>query len=127
MAKKNPYVFTIGFDETDPVHVRAVEILNGTKKKAQLIAIAILNYIDAVDSKRDSNFHVESFRPFLEKMIQKELEKMMQEQKEFNGKKNLKKDYDQILNLSSEEENITMDENITQNIVDAMEGFRKNK
>lgn len=51
----------------------------------------------------------------------------MQEQKEFKGKKNLKKDYDQILNLSSEEENITMDENITQNIVDAMEGFRKNK
>ena len=33
MAKKNPYVFTIGFDETDPVHVRAAEILNGTKKK----------------------------------------------------------------------------------------------
>ena len=39
MAKKNPYVFTIGFDETDPVHVRAAEILNGTKKKAQLMVL----------------------------------------------------------------------------------------
>lgn len=43
VAKKNPYVFTIGFDETDPTHVRAAGILNGTKKKAQLIAAAILS------------------------------------------------------------------------------------
>ena len=67
MAKKNPYVFTIGFDETDPVHVRAAEILNGTKKKAQLIAVAILSYVDGVDSRQ----------PLLEKLIQKELEKAM--------------------------------------------------
>ena len=71
MAKKNPYVFTIGFDETDPVHVRAAEILNGTKKKAQLIAAAILSYVDGVDSERIPDFHVESFQPLLEKLIQK--------------------------------------------------------
>lgn len=77
MAKKNPYVFTIGFDETDPVHVRAAEILNGTKKKAQLIAVAILSYVDGVDSERIHDFHVESLQPLLEKLIQKELEKAM--------------------------------------------------
>ena len=77
MAKKNPYVFTIGFDETNPVHVRAAEILNGTKKKAQLIAAAISSYVDNVDSERISDFHVESFQPLLEKLIQKELEKAM--------------------------------------------------
>ena len=71
MAKKNPYVFTIGFDETDPVHVRAAEILNGTKKKAQLIAAAILSYVDGVASERIPDFHVESFQPLLEKLIQK--------------------------------------------------------
>ena len=79
MAKKNPYVFTIGFDETDPVHVRAAEILNGTKKKAQLIAAAILSYVDGVASERIPDFHVESFQPLLEKLIQKELEKAMGE------------------------------------------------
>ena len=77
MAKKNPYVFTIGFDETNPVHVRAAEILNGTKKKAQLIAVAILSYVDGVDSERIHDFHVESLQPLLEKLIQKELEKAM--------------------------------------------------
>lgn len=48
MAKKNPYIFrgfTIGFDETNLGHVRAAEILNGTKKKAQLIAAAILQFL----------------------------------------------------------------------------------
>ena len=63
MAKKNPYVFTIGFDETDPVHVRAAEILNGTKKKAQLIAAAILSYVDGADLEKIPDFHVESFQP----------------------------------------------------------------
>ena len=77
MAKENPYVFTIGFDETDPAHVRAAEILNGTKKKAQLIAAAILSYVDSVDSERIPDFHVESLQPLLEKLIQKELEKAM--------------------------------------------------
>lgn len=56
VAKKNPYVFTIGFDETDLVHVRAAEILNGTKKKAQLIAAAILSYVDGGDSKESPIF-----------------------------------------------------------------------
>ena len=75
MAKKNPYVFTIGFDETDPVHVRAAEILNGTKKKAQLIAAAILSYVDGADLEKIPDFHVEALEPLLEKLIQKELKK----------------------------------------------------
>ena len=42
MGKKNPYVFTIGFDKKNPEHLEVVEILNGTEKKAALIAEAIL-------------------------------------------------------------------------------------
>ena len=123
MAKKNPYVFTIGFDETDPVHVRAAEILNGTKKKAQLIAVAILSYVDGVDSERIPDFHVESFQPLLEKLIQKELEKVMNRHlaspidKEVNPS-------DSVLDLSPEEKE--MDESITQNIMAAMDTFRRN-
>ena len=44
MGKKNPYVFTIGFDKKNPEHLEVVEILNGTEKKAALIAEAILQY-----------------------------------------------------------------------------------
>jgi hypothetical protein len=123
MAKKNPYVFTIGFDETDPVHVRAAEILNGTKKKAQLIAAAILSYVDDVDSETIPDFHVESFQPLLEKLIQKELEKVMSRHlalpvdKEGNSS-------DSVLDLSTEEKE--MDESITRNIMEAMDTFRRN-
>lgn len=123
MAKKKPYVFTIGFDETDPVHVRAAEILNGTKKKAQLIAVAILSYVDSADSERISDFHVESFQPLLEKLIQKELEKAMGGCLAISAGKE-DQSSDSVLNLSPEEKE--MDESITQNIMEAMDAFRKN-
>ena len=44
MGKKNPYVFTIGFDKKNPEHLEVVKLLNGTEKKAALIAEAILQY-----------------------------------------------------------------------------------
>lgn len=123
MTKKNPYVFTIGFDETDPIHVRAAEILNGTKKKAQLIAVAILSYVDGVDSERISDFHIESFQPLLEKLIQKELEKVMSRHLAHPVDKE-GKSFDSVLDLSTEEKE--MDESITQNIMAAMDTFRRN-
>ena len=123
MAKKNPYVFTIGFDETDLVHVRAAEILNGTKKKAQLIATAILSYVDGVDSKRIPNFHVVSFKPLLEKLIQKELKKVMSRHLATPAAKEGQSS-DSVLDLSTEEKE--MDESITQNIMAAMDTFRRN-
>ena len=123
MAKKNPYVFTIGFDETDPVHVRAAEILNGTKKKAQLIAAAILSYVDSVDSERIPDFHVESLQPLLEKLIQKELEKAMASYSVDSVDKGGQSS-DSVLDLSPEEKE--MDETITQNIMEAMNTFRRN-
>lgn len=123
MAKKNPYVFTIGFDETDPVHVRVAEILNGTKKKAQLIATAILSYVDGADSEKISDFHAESFQPLLEKLIQKELEKVMNRHLASPIDKEGKSS-DSVLDLSTEEKE--MDESITQNIMAAMDTFRRN-
>ena len=118
MAKKNPYVFTIGFDETDPVHVRAAEILNGTKKKAQLIAVAILSYVDGVDSERIHDFHVESLQPLLEK-----LEKAMDGRLATSSGEE-KQSSVPVLDLSPEEKE--MDESISQNILKAMDTFRRN-
>lgn len=126
MAKKNPYVFTIGFDETNPSHVRAAEILNGTKKKASLIANAVLSYVDGVDSGQTSEFSLEMFQPLLENMIQKELEKAMKSRSLPEGHgENLEKQPEQILDLSTEGE-LPIDESLTRNIVDAMDVFRRN-
>lgn len=126
MAKKNPYVFTIGFDETNLSHVRAAEILNGTKKKASLIANAVLSYVDGVDSGQASEFSLEIFQPLLENMIQKELEKAMKSQSLPGSQgENFEKQPEQILDLSPEGE-LPMDESLTRNIVNAMDVFRRN-
>lgn len=123
MAKKNPYVFTIGFDETDPAHVRAAGILNGTKKKAQLIAAAILSYVDGVDSERIHDFHVELLQPLLEKLIQKELEKAVGGRLGTSSGEE-KQSSAPVLDLSPEEKE--MDESISRNILEAMDTFRRN-
>lgn len=125
VTKKNPYVFTIGFDETDPVHIRAAEILNGTKKKAQLIAAAILSYVDGGDSEGIPDFHVEALEPLLEKLIQKELKKVMRDQLTSSDDK-MAQLSESVLDLSPEEKQIEMDESIAQNIMDAMDVFRRN-
>lgn len=45
MAKKNPYVMTIGFKKDDPEHILVAELLNGMGRgKAQYIVKAILVY-----------------------------------------------------------------------------------
>ena len=123
MAKKNPYVFTIGFDETDPSHVRAAKILNGTKKKAQLIAAAILSYVDGVTPARTVDVSLEMLQPFVEQLVQKELEKAMGECLAISAGKE-DQPSDSVLDLSPEEKE--MDESITQNIMEAMDTFRKN-
>ena len=124
MAKKNPYIFTIGFDETDPTHVRAAGILNRTKKKAQLIAAAILSYVDGADPEKVSNLHVESFQPFLEKLIQKELEKVMRNQPIVLDDK---AEYlaESVLDLSPKGNDTEMGKCMAQNIMNAMDVFRK--
>ena len=123
MAKKNPYVFTIGFDETDPSHIRAAEILNGTRKKASLIASAVLNYVDGVESEQISELHPEVLQPLLERLVQKELEKAMNN-KDIPRIKNKKKP-EQVVSLSSTEDELPLDECMTQDIMSAMDIFRK--
>jgi hypothetical protein len=45
MAKKNPYIMTIGFKKDDPEHVSVAELLNGMGRgKAQYIVKAVLVY-----------------------------------------------------------------------------------
>lgn len=51
MAKKNPYVMTIGFKKDDPDHLAVADFLNGIGHgKAQYIVKAILAYQNLVQS-----------------------------------------------------------------------------
>lgn len=123
MEKKNPYVFTIGFDETDPSHIRAAEILNGTKKKASLIASAVLSYVDGVDSEHASELHPEALQPLLERLVKKELEKAMNRQD--ISKVKSEKEPEQVISLTSAEDEPPLDEYMTQDIMNAMDVFRR--
>ena len=48
MEKKNPFKFTLGFDKTKASHIRAVELFNSVKDKADLIAEAIVAHVDGI-------------------------------------------------------------------------------
>lgn len=46
MAKKEPYKFTIQFNEGDPSHIQIAEMLNQQgRRKAQFIVNAVMHYI----------------------------------------------------------------------------------
>ena len=113
---------------SDLSHVRAAEILNRTKKKAQLIAVAILNYVDGAESSRNSEYNLETLQPVLQQLIQKEIEKRLEEQADTHHLHIVNQEEPnsgQSLDLSSNEEEIPMDESITRNIVDAIDAFRR--
>lgn len=63
MEKKNPYKFTLGFDKTKPSHVRAAEILNSVKDKADLIASAVVAHIDGGRTE-EGRSNISGFLPF---------------------------------------------------------------
>ena len=75
MGKKNPYVFTIGFDKKNPEHLEVVEILNGTEKKAALIAEAILQYTGK-KSGGDMGVSQESIQAMVRLLVRQEMERI---------------------------------------------------
>lgn len=75
VGKKNPYVFTIGFDKKNPEHLEVVEILNGTEKKAALIAEAILQYTGK-KSEGDMGVSQESIQAMVRLLVRQEMERI---------------------------------------------------
>ena len=77
MEKKNPYKFTLGFDKTKPSHVRATEILNSVKDKADLIASALVSYIDDVRQEERAVLSNEALQVLMQEMVKQEVAKAM--------------------------------------------------
>lgn len=77
MEKKNPYKFTLGFDKTKPSHVRATEILNSVKDKADLIASALVSYIDDVRQEEGAVLSNEALQVLMQEMVKQEVAKAM--------------------------------------------------
>lgn len=76
--KKNPYKFTLGFDKTKPTHVRAAEILNSVRDKADLIASAVVAHIDGGSTEKGDVLNQEALQIMMLELVKQEVEKAMQ-------------------------------------------------
>lgn len=78
MEKKNPYKFTLGFYKTKPTHVRAAEILNSVRDKADLIASAVVAHIDGGSTEKGAVLNQEALQIMMLELVKQEVEKAMQ-------------------------------------------------
>ena len=114
MGKKNPFVFTIGFDKSDPDHVYVTELLNTTEKKAKLIVAAILAYTGSISMEPDM------LRPMMQQIIREEVRKALEGQDVSQINREMPTEVDLM-----EEEPLRMDQTMRQNVVDAISAFRR--
>ena len=131
MGKKNPYVFTIGFDKKNPEHLEVVEILNGTEKKAALIAEAILQYTGK-KSGGDTGVSQENIQAMVRLLVRQEMERIAGEvpvsdigilnSQQLQPEADKKPTEAVIEDLN--EEGPPIDERTMQDIADAMAAFR---
>ena len=131
MGKKNPYVFTIGFDKKNPEHLEVVEILNGTEKKAALIAEAILQYTGK-KSGGDTGVSQENIQAMVRLLVRQDMERIADEApvSDFgtSGSQQLQPEADkkpaEVVIEDLNEEGPPIDERTMQDIADAMAAFR---
>ena len=77
-VKGNPYRFTLLFNQTDPRHRRAVEILNQQgKSKSQYIVTAILHYIDCSKLPVDSTSEYQSLQSLADRIIEQTVKRVL--------------------------------------------------
>lgn len=77
-VKGNPYRFTLLFNQTDPRHRRAVEILNQQgKSKSQYIVTAILHYIDCSKLPMDSTGEYQSLQSLADRIIEQTAKRIL--------------------------------------------------
>lgn len=120
MTKKNPYKFTIGFDRKKPSHVQAVEVLNETEEKAELIARALLNYLGKGIEQEVPVINPDSYLPMIEEMIRREVHREMGQ---YKGTSDTDAPQEEVVEII-EEEPLQLDEAMARNISRAVRIFR---
>lgn len=124
MEKKNPYKFTLGFDKTKPSHVKAAEILNSVKDKADLIASAVVAHIDGARMEDGSGLSSEALQVIIQELVKQEVKKVMQlypeEAAMISVEKNEQEKVVQIQNISE----ARVAPEVAKSVRDAMSAFR---
>ena len=129
VGKKNPYVFTIGFDRKNPEHLEVVEILNGTEKKAALIAEAVLQYMGKKPGG-ETGVSQESIQAMVRLLVRQEMDRIADEAPasdsgaSANRQVEAEKTPAEVVVEDLNEEGPPIDERTMQDIADAMAAFR---
>ena len=77
-VKGNPYRFTLLFNQTDPRHRRAVEILNQQgKSKSQYIVTAILHYINSSKLPVDTTSEYQTLQSHADRIIEQTAKRVL--------------------------------------------------
>ena len=121
MEKKNPFKFTLGFDKTKASHIRAVELLNTVKDKADLIAEVLVAHVDGVqDGGSISN---ETLQALIQEFVRQEVQRAIQ----LNGsEENQKKKEESETTMTFPEEiSESIDPKVVENVRNAMSAFRR--
>ena len=104
MGKKNPFVFTIGFDKSDPDHVYVTALLNTTDETGN----------GSISMEPDM------LRPMMQQIIREEVRKVLEGQDVSKINREMPTEVDLM-----EEEPLRMDQTMRQNVVDAISAFRR--
>ena len=132
MAKKNPYVMTIGFNKDDPDHVSVADFLNSMRRgKAQYIVKVVLAYRNRLDDIEDplqvqpQVFDYEQIRHLVLQVLE-EREKNEQHKHETGKSAAVKEVGAGSLQYRGEEkqELLDLDEGAANDILAALENFR---
>lgn len=129
VGKKNPYVFTIGFDRKNPEHLEVVEILNGTEKKAALIAEAVLQYMGKKPGG-EAGVSQKSIQAMVRLLVRQEMERIAGEApaSDFGASARRQPEAEktpaEVVVEDLNEEGPPIDERTMQDIADAMAAFR---
>ena len=129
VGKKNPYVFTIGFDKKNPEHLEVVEILNGTEKKAALIAEAVLQYMGKKPGG-ETGVSQESIQAMVRLLVRQEMERIAGEAPVSDCCTSARRHVEaekkpaEVVVEDLNEEGPPIDERTMQDIADAMAAFR---
>ena len=129
VGKKNPYVFTIGFHRKNPEHLEVVEILNGTEKKAALIAEAVLQYMGKKPGG-ETGVSQESIQAMVRLLVRQEMERIAGEAPVSDFCTSARRQVEaekkpaEVVVEDLNEEGPPIDERTMQDIADAMAAFR---
>ena len=113
MAKKNPFVFTIGFNAKDPDHVQVANMLNeqGKGNIAAFIVRAVLSY----EGVSKSNLDLKFFESMIKEIVEEQLATRTAKQPETESRSE-----------APSEAPTSLDRSAQMNILNGLAGFRKN-